>query len=177
MPSPSRDAAPAAERTLICLIGPPADPARDAEAVRRLLAFPGAKAVCGGTTAALVARALGESIRVRFETATEALPPAGDLPGVDLVCEGIITLSRVLELLAAEDDVMTMDSNAAAPESGAATLYRLLCRAEGITILFGRAENPIRQTPRAGSMSKRDLIAALERRLKARGKKVEIETF
>lgn len=176
MSSPECAAPPpeVAGRRLVCMIGPPSDPARDAEAVRTLLQFPGARAVCGGTTAALVARALAVEIRVRLDTGVQGLPPAGELPGIDLVCEGVITLSRVLELLAADDSEAAADmtDDTAARESGAAYLYRLLCRAEKIKILFGQAENPIHQSPR-----KRQLVEALRRRLLERGKTVVIETF
>ncbi len=164
---------------LVCMIGPPSDPARDAEAVRTLLAFPGTKAVCGGTTAALVARGLEVEIRVRLDTGVQGLPPVGELPGIDLVCEGIITLSRVLELLSADnhETAAEMTDDTAARESGAAHLYRLLCRAETIKILFGQAENPNHQAPRAGAMSKRALVEELYRRLLERGKNVTIEIF
>jgi hypothetical protein len=171
----------AAEERLVCLIGPPKDPSRDAEVVRALLSFRGAKAVCGGTTAAIVSRVLDREPRVRFETRVPGLPPAGELPGIDLVCEGILTLNRVLELLTAnntgEDGHENLEGNTAIRESGALSLYRLLCRAQTVKILFGEAENPVRQAPPAGFASKRRLVESLRSRLLELGKNVTIEIF
>src|SRR5512141_2537603 len=47
--------------------GPPADPSRDAEAVRKLMQAEGVKAICGGTTAQMAARVLGKPLRVAWQ--------------------------------------------------------------------------------------------------------------
>jgi len=163
-----------AERQLACMIGPPVDPARDTTMTQAFLAAPGSKAVCGGTTAGLVARALGEETRVDLKSATGGLPPTGSLPGIDLVCEGVITLNLVLKMLAAENGASSPSLSA---NSGAGILYRLLSRAETVRIFLGRAVNPVRQNLPSGISDKQRLVMALQRQLRAMGKNVDIETY
>lgn len=59
----------------------------------------GAKIVCGGTTAKIVARELHRTITVNINRRGETLPPTSNIYGVDIVSEGIITLGRVRNLL------------------------------------------------------------------------------
>ena len=75
------------------MIGPPQDPALDPRVIDRLLATPGRKIVCGGTTGNIVARRLNRPIRVLLETAAPGVPPIGLLDGVDLLTEGVFTLA------------------------------------------------------------------------------------
>jgi hypothetical protein len=159
---------------LACMIGPPADPTRDPEMVEKLLAFSGTRVVCGGTTAGLVARTLGEEIRVDLKNAAPGLPPTGSLPGIDLVCEGVITLNLVLKLLAAKNGASGPSLSA---NSGAGIFYRLLRRAETVRIFLGRAACPVRQNLPSGISDKQRLVLALQQRLQAMGKIVDIETF
>ena len=81
---------------LTVAIGPPKDPRDDEEMVSALMARPGKKAVCGGTTAGIVARILGRELTVDLEHLSDEVPPMGKIQGLDLVTEGIITVSRSL---------------------------------------------------------------------------------
>ena len=53
--------------------------------------------ICGGTTSSIAAKYLGKPLRPSLNFAKSDIPPTAELEGVDLVTEGVITMSRVLE--------------------------------------------------------------------------------
>lgn len=85
-------------RLLICT-GPPYTDNKDAEMASIVRDFAGRKVVCGGTTAEIVARHLGVPVEVVLGEDTDGLPPRSTIQGVDLVTEGVVTLSRVESIL------------------------------------------------------------------------------
>lgn len=86
-------------RRLMVLTGPPYDADRDGECAAILDGFVGKKAICGGTTANLVAREWGVDIRVDLPKPGGRLPPCGEMAGVDLVTEGVLTLTEAARRL------------------------------------------------------------------------------
>lgn len=86
-------------RRLLVLTGPPIDHSRDAEMVSLFERFDGRKIIAGGTTATIVARGLGREVRMCLAAMDAKVPPASEMDGADLVCEGIITLGKAAELL------------------------------------------------------------------------------
>lgn len=133
-----------APRRVMVLTGPPLEKAADAAVARRLLAFDGRKVVCGGTTGNIVADVLGEGVETDESTAREDLPPIGELRGVDLLTEGILTLARTLKLLtehARDGRRLPTDRN------GATLLADELLRADTILFLAGESTNPHYQNP------------------------------
>ena len=84
---------------LMIFTGPPLDETKDIIYVERLLNFEGRKVVCGGTTGNIVASFLGETIEMDIATMRKDLPPIGKLSEIDLVTEGILTISKCLEVL------------------------------------------------------------------------------
>ncbi|MEI6900633.1 MAG: SpoIIE family protein phosphatase [Bacteroidota bacterium] len=86
-------------RKLMICTGPPEDVSKDGEYAAMLKEFSGKKVICGATTVDIIARELELKVidhPVIFDT---DLPPASMMEGVDLVTEGILTLSKVNELL------------------------------------------------------------------------------
>jgi len=160
-------------RRLILWAGPPENPEKDTEIVQRVLTFPGKKAVCGGTTGNILARFLGREIRVDLASLREDVPPVGILEGVDLVTEGVLTLSLVLRRLrqgVREEDVRY-------EKDGASRLLVLLFEADEVTIIGGRAINPAHQNPRlSGELSlKARILEEIAEELRKRGKMVHLE--
>lgn len=86
-------------RRALIFTGPPYDKMNDAEYCRLFDSFTGKKAICGGTTANLIARELKRDITTPDEVGAGNLPPIAYMPGVDLVTEGILTLTRALDYL------------------------------------------------------------------------------
>ncbi|MDF2927714.1 MAG: serine/threonine-protein phosphatase [Paenibacillaceae bacterium] len=127
------------------LVGPPNENELDGKVVREWFDSPGKKVVCGGTSATIVARELGLSLQVDWETVADPeVPPVGTMEGVDLVTEGVLTLRKVLEYLQA----YRAGGGVERGKNGAARLARLLLReATEIHFIVGTAINPAHQNP------------------------------
>ncbi|HNW72814.1 MAG: SpoIIE family protein phosphatase [Bacteroidales bacterium] len=86
-------------RKLMIFTGPPVDPSNDNTVTELLKHFDGKKIICGATTADMVAREWKEEIIDSKERFDQELPPVSHMNGVELITEGILTLSKVSELL------------------------------------------------------------------------------
>lgn len=86
---------------LLVITGPPFHRERDPELAGILAAFPGRKAICGGTTATILSRQLGRPVTMSLGDFDPHTPPGSQMEGVDLVTEGTLTLARTAELLEA----------------------------------------------------------------------------
>ena len=79
------------------LFGLPSSPNDGAKALDSFLRLEGLHVVCGGTTAQVVAKKLGKPLKVSLYYEDKDVPPIGYIEGIDLVTEGVITMSRALE--------------------------------------------------------------------------------
>ncbi|MDI3542595.1 MAG: hypothetical protein PWP57_198 [Candidatus Atribacteria bacterium] len=162
-------------RYLIVWAGPPEDPALDEYIVKRVMEFPGKKAVCGGTTGNILARVLGKEIKVDLSSIQEDVPPVGLMEGVDLLTEGILTLAAVLRQLrkGAKLEEVTYRND------GASRLLSLLLEADEINFIGGRAINVAHQNPKlSGELSlKARLLEDIVNELQKRGKTVILEYY
>lgn len=86
-------------RKLMICTGPPIDEINDLKFARILSEFDGGKIICGATTANLIAREWNQEIRDETDRSDPELPPVAYMDGVELVTEGILTLSKVNEIL------------------------------------------------------------------------------
>ena len=125
------------------LTGPPADAAADENVFSRFIKRPGLHVVCGGTTGKLAARRLGQPLDVDLETMRPGVPPLARLEGVDLITEGILTLTRVHELLRSGATKETVQYQS----DGASALVRLLLSVDHVHFTVGMAVNPAHQNP------------------------------
>ncbi|MEG1457945.1 MAG: SpoIIE family protein phosphatase [Acetivibrio sp.] len=88
------------ERKVITLFtGPPSNAMDDNRIMRMLMHSDGKKVVCGGTSANIAARFLKKEVRTTLEYIDPEIPPIGYIDGIDLVTEGVRTLSRTLTML------------------------------------------------------------------------------
>ena len=85
-------------RKAILCTGPPFNPEKDNEFAQILKSFDGKKIISGATTTEIIARELGKNV-TNEERLDPALPPSSKMPGIDLVTEGVLTLSKVIHLL------------------------------------------------------------------------------
>ncbi|MDR2367647.1 MAG: serine/threonine-protein phosphatase [Deltaproteobacteria bacterium] len=87
-----------------CLVftGPPFERSRDPYYAEAFAAFKGPKAICGGTTAQFLARELNLLIKVG-QGRGGGLPPESAMEGVELVTEGLLTLTRAIQYLETND--------------------------------------------------------------------------
>lgn len=86
-------------RKLIVLTGPPLNKDKDKEFANLAANYNGKIAICGGTTAKIIARELNRPVKVNLNEIFEDAAPTSEMPGIDLITEGAVTLTKVLELL------------------------------------------------------------------------------
>ncbi len=128
-------------RKLMIFSGPPQDPAIDAMFTGLLKQFEGKKIICGATTADMVAREWGEEIIDSTEMLDPDLPPVSHMKGVELITEGILTLSKVSELL------KKYNNNYMLGKGPADEIVRFLLESDEIHFLVGTNINTAHQDP------------------------------
>ena len=90
-------------RKAIVFTGPPYDKMKDREYCLAFNFFNGKKAICGGTTANMISRELKKEIVNLPQKQSGDLPPVAAMDGIELVTEGILTLTRAVEYLEREE--------------------------------------------------------------------------
>jgi hypothetical protein len=86
-------------RRLRLLTGPPFKQERDREYAETVTRFNGRRIICGGTTATIISRELKREIITDMKLRGGGLPPTSEMKGVDLVTEGILTLTETARYL------------------------------------------------------------------------------
>ena len=86
-------------RKSIVFTGPPYNTDQDSMYAKSFYTYKGKKAIAGGTTANIVARELNLEIETDRSLNTGKLPSISYMKGVDLVTEGILTLTKTGEYL------------------------------------------------------------------------------
>lgn len=114
-------------RKSLIFTGPPYNPEQDNFYVQILQNFIGRKAICGGTTANLVSRELGIPIENK-----------SDINGIDLITEGILTLTMVSEYL----------DNGTAVDCSAEALVEFLLNSDHINFMVGTKPNQAHFDPK-----------------------------
>lgn len=127
-------------RRLMIFSGPPYHKELDGQYAKMLDTFDGKKAVCGGTTAKITARELGREVHIDVENASTRFgPPVSIIDGIDLVTEGVLTLSQVASALDAHTPPIGF--------GGAAKLYNMLLENDYIEFIVGTRLNEAHQDP------------------------------
>jgi len=130
--------------------GPPENPENDSVLMNDFLSAEGKKIVSGGTAAKIVGNVIGEEVEVDMDTATERVPPIGIMKGIDLVTEGVLTISKTVEILKEYLKSSSGVKERAQIEGndGASRLARLLIDdCTHLTLYVGKAVNPAHQNP------------------------------
>jgi hypothetical protein len=153
------------------LTGPPSVAGHDMATVRRFMQSEGLKVVCGGTTAEIVARALGESVAMEKDPQSMVAPPRYEIPGVDLVTEGAVTLNQVYNVL--DEDLANFTE-----DSGVTELCALLQVADRVNIVAGGAKNQASgdiSFRQCGILTRDHIVPLIAEKLRAAGKLVVVE--
>ena len=132
------------------LFGPPADPDDSQKMMSLFFSKEGKRIICGGTTATIAAKYLRKPLNAKTNPpgVKSKIPPMSEIEGVDLVTEGVVTMSKVLEY--AQD---YLEGNESYEEwnyghDGACRICQLLFEeATDINFFVGRAMNPAHQNP------------------------------
>ncbi len=127
-------------RTLI-VTGPPFTKEADEILGEKIKAFDGRKIVSGGTTAQIVARMLGKKLTVDMKCWSKDVPPASKMEGIDLVTEGMLTLSRVATILEKRLNPAEL------PDDPAKRFVEILLDSDQVHFLVGTKINEAHQDP------------------------------
>lgn len=158
--------------------GPPENKKDDPRMVHDYMTSPGKRIVCGGTSANIVARILNRKVETSINYVDPDIPPTGKIEGIDLVTEGVLTLSRTVELL---KEYLSREADSyyfkeLDEPNGAAMIAKLILEScTDLKVFIGKAINPAHQNPGlpADLSIKIKLIEELCSLVEKIGKKVE----
>ena len=162
------------------LFGPPSS--RD-DADRMMSLFfskEGKHIICGGTTSSIAAKYLGKKVIASLSFDQSGIPPIATIDGVDLVTEGVITVSKVLEYAKDYLGENKHYETWSVKKDGASLISRLLFEeATDINFYVGRAVNPAHQNPDLpiNFNIKMNLVEELSACLKQMGKHIKVSYF
>lgn len=162
------------------LFGPPANRDDCGRMMSLFFSKAGKHIICGGTTSAIAANWLNKTVRTSLNFENDGVPPIAEIEGVDLVTEGVITISKVIEF--AEDHIgeNKLYEKWEHYNNGAALISRMLFEeATDINFYVGRAVNPAHQNaelPLNFNM-KMQLVQRLTESLKKMGKHIKVSYF
>lgn len=167
-------------RQINLMIGPPSDPADLSKMQALFFSKEGKHIVCGGTTSTLAAEYLGKPIDVSLDYLGGEIPPICKIEGIDLVTEGVITFSKVLQYAKdyLEGNEQYFDWRYS--KDGASQIAKLLLEeATDINFFVGRAINPAHQNPNLpiNFNIKMQLVEEVSACLTQMGKRIKVSYF
>jgi hypothetical protein len=128
-------------RKLMICTGPPQNREQDPLFCSIFKKFQGQKIICGATTSDMVAREWSEKIHDTIVMFDPDLPPVSHMNGVDLITEGILTLSKVSEML------KSYNKNYNLGKGPADEIIRMILECDEIHFLVGTSINVAHQDP------------------------------
>ena len=130
------------------LVGPPRQHEDDEAFMHRFFASEGTHIVCGGSTAQMVSRYLGRQLIISEDYVDPDIPPVAKIRGIDLVTEGIVTLSRVLEISSRYASSQSIPSHWDTRSDAATQIARVLLEdATDIHFFCGKSGEPLPPIP------------------------------
>lgn len=128
-------------RKMMIITGPPYEEENDQELGNVVRAFQGKKVVCGATTADIIAREMGVSIEDSLVFEDPELPPVSHMDGMDLVTEGILTITKVTRILKEYSSSYTLG------KGPADRIVKLVQQSDEIHFIIGTRVNVAHQDP------------------------------
>ena len=162
------------------LFGPPSNRDDCNKMMSLFFSKEGKHIICGGTTSSIAAKYLGKPLRVNLDFVDKEIPPTATLEGADLVTEGVITMSKVLEYAKNYIKDNNSYSEWSCKRDGASLICRMLFEeATDINFYVGRAINPAHQNPNLpiNFSIKMQLVTELSECLKKMGKRIKVSYF
>ena len=124
-------------RESLIFTGPPYHQEKDNYYAKTFMEFAGKKAISGGTTANIISRELNIPVITDVSSSTGKLPGLLKMEGVDLVTEGILTLTKTLEYL----------ENGKSEQNAAKILMEFMLNSDCINFLVGAQMNKAHYDP------------------------------
>ena len=162
------------------MIGPPSSPDLCDTYLNDFFSREGKRIVCGGTTSNIVSEYLKQDIRACLDYLDPKIPPMAYIKGVDLVTEGVITMSHVVNHARTITSNSDFDSKWNYQKDAASQITRMLFEyATDINFSVGKAINPAHQNPNLpiNFGIKIRLIEELAEHLRTMGKRVTLTYY
>ena len=170
------------ERRIVNIFtGPPKDKEDDRKLMMDFMASEGKKIVCGGTTSKIAAQYLGQNI-TNNNDGTKEVPPTANIRGIDLVTEGVLTMSHTFKLLRRfdESDIDDEFFDALDANNGGAKLARILLEdCTEVNLFVGKANNEANYEGNTlfDISIRKNLVVQLKEILEHLGKQVKITYY
>ena len=163
------------------LFGPPENRDDCGRMMSLFFSKEGKHIICGGTTASIAADWLHKPLKMTldFIKGTD-VPPMAELEDVDLVTEGVVTMSKVLSYARDYLDANENYEKWGFGRDGASRICQLLFEeATDINFFVGRAMNPAHQNPDLpiNFNIKMNIVEELSACLKNMGKRIKVSYF
>ncbi|MFA6658213.1 MAG: SpoIIE family protein phosphatase [Victivallaceae bacterium] len=126
-------------KKMLLFTGPPFDRKKDAYCAETIATFDGDIVICGGTTAEIISRELKRELTMDLSHFDTEIPPMSKMDGIELVTEGIFTLTKTAQYLENFDGISR--------ENPAGRLTDILLKNDIIEILVGTRINEAHQDP------------------------------
>ena len=128
-------------RKLLIVTGPPYEKENDRKLGDAVREFKGKKVICGATTADIIARELGVEIEDSLVFEDPDLPPVSHMDGIDLVTEGILTITKATRIL------KEYTSTTELGKGPADRIVKLVRQSDEILFIIGTRVNVAHQDP------------------------------
>ncbi len=128
-------------RRLLIVTGPPFTKEADEILGEKIRTFDGKKIVSGGTTAQIVSRLFGKKLTLDLSSWSKDVPPASKMEGIDLVTEGMLTLSKVALILEKKQNPAEL------PNDPAKKFVEMLLNSDQVHFIVGTKINEAHQDP------------------------------
>ncbi len=128
-------------RKTLVVTGPPFTKEKDYLLAKKIEEFEGKKIVSGGTTAQIVGRLFDKKVSVDLSSWSATVPPSSTMEGIDLITEGMLTLSKVATALEEKKDPNRMANDAVKK------FVSLLLDSDHVSFIVGTKINEAHQDP------------------------------
>lgn len=128
-------------RKMLLCSGPPYEIEKDSEYAKTVKNYKGKKVLCGGTTADIIAKELKRKISDDLVFEDFELPPISHMEGIDLITEGILTLSKVYTILKKFDNKTILGNGPAD------LIIKMFFESDTIDFIIGTRINIAHQDP------------------------------
>jgi len=128
-------------RKTLIVTGPPFTKEKDQLLGQKIREFDGRKIVSGGTTAQIVSRLFEKKVTVDLSLWSANVPPPSKMEGIDLVTEGMLTLSKVATVLEKKESLNRMSNDAVKK------FVEILINSDQVSFIVGTKINEAHQDP------------------------------
>lgn len=130
--------------------GPPKNPENDAYIISKFMRGEGKKIICGGTAANIASRELHKQLKIDMNYTDTEIPPTAEMDGIDLITEGVLTLSKTLEYIknySKLQECLDIPDTKLGDDGASKLADMLIFNCSHLNLWVGKAVNPAHQNP------------------------------